>query len=86
MRTTCRIVLGLTLALALPASSSAAPASQPAEPDRFAVSLLDHLSDFLIGVWSDIGCHIDPDGLCQQAPSPQSDIGCHIDPSGACRD
>ncbi|HKH47460.1 MAG TPA: hypothetical protein VKM72_22615 [Thermoanaerobaculia bacterium] len=86
MRTTLRIVLVLTLALALPAGSSAAPGAQP-EPDQSDASfLLDELSRLILGLWSEIGCHIDPDGLCRQAPSPQSDIGCHIDPNGACRD
>jgi hypothetical protein len=82
MRTTFRIILVLTLTLALPAGSIAAPATAPEQP---AASLLDQLSQLLLDVWSEIGCHIDPNGLCRQAPSQQSDIGCHIDPDGACK-
>jgi hypothetical protein len=82
MRTIFRIILVLTLALALPAGSIAAPATPPEQP---AASLVDQLSQLFLDLWSEIGCHIDPDGACRQAPSQQSDIGCHIDPSGACR-
>lgn len=40
---------------------------------------------WLIGLWADEGCIIDPDGLC--APRSVLDEGCIIDPNGggACR-
>lgn len=76
---TARIILILVLAFALPASSFAADLPQAAAPSAF--SILD-AAEFLSGLWNEIGCHINPSGLC---PSSQTDIGCHIDPDGRCR-
>jgi hypothetical protein len=37
--------------------------------------------DFLSSLWSESGCHIDPNGRCI---APQTDEGCRIDPNGGC--
>jgi len=36
--------------------------------------------DFLASLWSESGCHLDPDGC----PAPQTGSGCHLDPNGSC--
>jgi hypothetical protein len=36
--------------------------------------------DFLSSLWSESGCHIDPDGC----PAPRTVEGCHLDPNGGC--
>ncbi|HSS78726.1 MAG TPA: hypothetical protein VLV54_18550 [Thermoanaerobaculia bacterium] len=73
------------------AESRATERAQPGqalEPARF--ELLNQLWNTLRSLWSEEGCHIDPDGRCLTNPSPkppptlQTDTGCHIDPSGIC--
>ena len=87
------ILLLLTALLAVPCASAASPRSGKnirAVPKATAAALLDHMEALLTQVWTKIGCHIDPDGVCRTAPAPtdepqgQSDIGCHIDPNGQC--
>lgn len=85
MRSAIQIIFILILTLALPLRSHAAP-PETAEKASTRTPILEELSRFLIGIWSEIGCHIDPDGRCREAPSQQTDIGCHIDPNGGCRE
>jgi hypothetical protein len=77
-----RIAFILFLAFALPASTFADLPQAAGQDSSSAVSLLEAAAHFLAELWNKIGCHIDPDGLCQ---SSQTDIGCHIDPDGRCR-
>lgn len=78
-----RIAFILFLAFAMPASTFAAGPTQATGQGSFsAVSLLEAAANLLAELWNEIGCHIDPDGLCQ---SSQAEIGCHIDPDGRCR-
>jgi hypothetical protein len=57
-------------ALTLAASLAAAPPT-----------LLDQVRAFLASLWSEEGCHLDPDGGCA---APRVDTGCRIDPNGRC--
>jgi hypothetical protein len=73
----------LVLALTLPWSAAAAPAVE--SPD-----LLSRLWQLLASLWSDSGCHIDPDGRCgddvtaEPPDTSNGDSGCHLDPHGGC--
>ena len=88
-------VLTLGLALTLPWSAAAAPWAglrgarpattlQPSPP-----GLIGQLGTFLVSLWKEEGCIIDPNGcsaaqnggLAAGGPAP---AGCIIDPSGAC--
>lgn len=80
------LVLVLALTLAAPWAAAAAPIAGP--PD-----LLGRLWQLVVSLWSDSGCHIDPNGHCRDTATPEppatgsgenGDIGCHIDPSGGC--
>jgi hypothetical protein len=84
---TLRIAFILIFGLSFSLRSSALPAP---EPTPAGASILDHLEHFLESIWSEIGCHIDPNGQCRAEEPGQSDtqgdIGCHIDPNGGCRE
>lgn len=72
----------LSLLLAAPWSAAEpkerrGPASPPAQ---------SQLWSQLTGLWADIGCVIDPHGVCRDAVASQADIGCVADPGGLCRD
>jgi hypothetical protein len=64
----------LVLALALVPLPALAATTQ-------GTSLLTSLWDWLVGLWADEGCGIDPGGWC--APPPTADEGCGLDPGGS---
>ena len=78
------LVLTLLLAAPIQAGSTRPASSLPA--DSAVKSILIQVGDFLTGIWTRIGCGIDPDGRCEPRPSPTGDLdsGCDIDPSGRC--
>jgi hypothetical protein len=69
---------------------SASPAKKSVAPSQYISSFWSLLACSVFGEetcalvstydFSDIGCHIDPHGVCQVEPA--SDIGCNIDPHG----
>ena len=71
------VCLLLVTVLAVP-WASAAGRTAPAPPDLF-----HRTWSFLMSLWVDEGCHIDPFGLCG-LPQIQPDTGCNVDPSGRC--
>ena len=94
-RTTFRrtvVFLLLTAILAAPGAWAAGPL--PGTPGRAelprALDLAGQLWHWLTGLWSDEGCHLDPDGRCIPQPgagaaaTTQTDSGCHLDPDGRC--
>jgi hypothetical protein len=44
---------------------------------------LGQVWSLLKSVWSEVGCGMDPNGLC--TPAPQTDAGCIMDPNGGCK-
>lgn len=77
-RTAALFVLSVLLAAPW---STAAPRQIPrAAP----APLVSRLWSRLTALWSDIGCILDPSGLCRGSALPQGDIGCILDPGGAC--
>lgn len=76
------IVLVLLVVLAVSAPVSAEPRAVPAvaaDGSRF-----QNLWSFLVRLWSDAGCVLDPlGGSCQNA-TPAVDEGCGLDPLGGC--
>jgi hypothetical protein len=69
----------LALLLAAP-WSAAEPRQHEAQP-----RLWTQLWSSLTAVWGEIGCILDPHGLCRDsAPAGQADIGCGLDPHGGC--
>jgi hypothetical protein len=58
------------------ASSSNAAPRQEREPSSALVQIWNQLAEF----WSDIGCIMDPSGLCRE----RAEIGCGMDPDGHC--
>lgn len=85
-RTLCRITFLFLLAVLLTAPWSAAAESRAAgesTPRAFG-----QVWSWLIALWNDIGCGIDPDGGCRDSSEGgepgQGDIGCIIDPNGGC--
>jgi hypothetical protein len=80
------ILILLALATAPPALPANAlhPALLAAPSAVNAADLLAHLRAWLGGIWTDIGCGIDPDGTHHCPPSGTApNLGCTIDPSGA---
>ena len=77
------VVLVLFAILALPWVSAAGPRQEDGRP---AANLFEQVWSFLTSLWSESGCHIDPDGDCAPEPLPTEDTdeGCHIDPDGRC--
>lgn len=87
-----KIVLVLLATLLIASWASAAPRHGSELPARasgdFAIS--DFFSgawNFLGGVWTKVGCNIDPNGRCISPPTSSplpTKEGCQIDPSGRC--
>ncbi|HWM92757.1 MAG TPA: hypothetical protein VN493_18480 [Thermoanaerobaculia bacterium] len=86
-----KVVVFLLLAiLAVPWASAAGPRTDESRAEKAATLPLEPLSrlwSFLTSIWSETGCHIDPNGRCAPEPRPTSwaDEGCHIDPNGRCK-
>ncbi len=88
-RTILFLLLATTLAAVWTPSASgaqresirSAQAEEGALPEFF-----NRLWSFLRGVEGKDGCHIDPNGRCTPAQSPETQRkdGCHIDPFGRC--
>jgi hypothetical protein len=76
-----KIVLMLALSLLIaPWASAAGTKTEISESFESGLQgLLIEAWSFVSGLWSDSGCHIDPDGRCIRA---EVDSGCHIDPNG----
>ena len=89
-RTILVLMLVVTvLAVALPSSAAGAQRESVrlAQAEEWAVpEFFNRLWSFLRGVEGKDGCHIDPNGRCAtaQSPEPQRKDGCHIDPDGRC--
>jgi hypothetical protein len=84
-------LLALALALLTPWSAQAHPlGSPPAEP---LAGLVAHFTEWIAAWFGDVGCSLDPGGLCHGATGGQSpastdesDVGCSWDPDGGgCR-
>jgi hypothetical protein len=81
-----KIVLFLLVAfLAVPWTAWAAGSPQSDVPGS--PGLVRQVWGLLASLWSEIGCHIDPDGCAQATATPQAPVdhaaeGCNIDPSG----
>jgi|SRR6202035_1873807 len=63
-----------------PRGQAASSAAKPSVPAR--------LWGFLVSLWSDEGCGLDPSGSCKGSLIPtqiHSDAGCGIDPDGSCK-
>ncbi len=76
------IVLVLLVVLTVSAPVSAEPRAVSAVAADG--SLLQNLWSFLVRLWSDAGCVLDPlGGNCQNA-IPMADEGCVMDPLGRC--
>ncbi|HYU33458.1 MAG TPA: hypothetical protein VEW48_14980 [Thermoanaerobaculia bacterium] len=77
----------LVLALLAPLSAQALPlGSPPAEPLE---GLVARLTGWITAFFGDVGCSMDPGGLCHStsvsqppAATDQLDVGCSMDPSG----
>jgi len=83
----------LGAALLAPWASAATPGKpRTAQSAPASSNLLARARSFLLSLWSEEGCMIDPNGRCltdtPQASAPQrlqSEEGCMIDPNGRCR-
>jgi hypothetical protein len=82
-RTLCRITVLFLLAVLLTAPWSAA--AEPRVAEESAPRSFGQAWSWLSALWSEIGCIIDPSGLCRLG-AENLDTGCGIDPSGGCRD
>jgi hypothetical protein len=74
------VLFVLSVLLAAPWSAAAPRQIQKAAP----APLLGQLWSGLTALWNDIGCILDPSGLCRGSAASQSDIGCGADPGGTC--
>jgi hypothetical protein len=74
------VLFVLSVLLAAPWSAAAPRQIPRAAP----APLVSQLWSRLTALWSDIGCGLDPNGLCHGSAASQSDIGCGLDPSGTC--
>jgi hypothetical protein len=75
------LVLVVVLAMSTPVFAEPRAAAATAAED----GIFQSLWSFMIRLWSDEGCTMDPLGRCQQ-DAPTSDAGCVIDPlGGACQ-
>jgi hypothetical protein len=64
-----------------PVAPRSVQAVGPAPP----LELFSYVWSFLRNSISEIGCNIDPNGVCtSQTPRPQTKEGCGIDPDGRC--
>jgi hypothetical protein len=70
----------LTVLLAAPWSAAAPRQAAKAAPAPLVSQLWGRLAVLL----GDIGCIIDPGGVCRGSATPQGDIGCGLDPGGIC--
>jgi hypothetical protein len=79
-----KIVLVLVLSLLIaPWASAAGTKTEISESFESGLQgLLVEAWSFIAILWGDEGCHIDPNGRCEQQTAPLSDTGCHIDPNG----
>jgi len=83
-----RLACGL-LVLSLFAAPTLAAASPAPQTSGLAAGL-SSLWSWVMGLWAEEGCYIDPDGRCrattQSVPSVQDQVdeGCYIDPHGGC--
>jgi hypothetical protein len=85
-------VLVLSLSLGTPLCAAARPGFEAgrAKPEHPApADLVYQLWGWFTGVWSAVGCSIDPGGLClvstggiSTSAEVQEDVGCSIDPGG----
>jgi len=86
------LVLLLTATLAASWTAAAGLGARPVPKAAAPVhqNLLSRARSFLLSLWGEEGCHIDPNGLCITGavqPTPlriDTDSGCHIDPDGLC--
>lgn len=77
------LLLALPILLTLFASPAGAVPLDRALPDLFARGWA-----FLLALWAEEGCSLDPHGRCgiSNAPVPiLSEAGCEVDPHGGCR-
>ena len=79
-----KAVLLLVLTLLVAAPTQATGSRPHGSIPEGGHSILAQVWDFLTGAWAEIGCGIDPNGLCVPRPNPTIDIGCDIDPNGRC--
>jgi len=85
-----RLACGL-LVLSLFATPTLAAASPAPQTSGLAAGL-SSLWSWVLGLWGEEGCYIDPDGRCRAGMSsvpsaPESENGCYIDPDGGgCRE
>jgi hypothetical protein len=75
-------------ALLVPASSFAG-SRKPAAAAPVPGNLFELFCSVLVGLWSESGCKIDPNGQCLAVSGDASsvgkaDTGCSIDPNGRC--
>jgi hypothetical protein len=85
-RLVCALLVTILSTLPLAAAEPAGPA------ERRAAGLaagLSSLWSWLVGLWGENGCYIDPNGCpggTSSTPSvPENENGCYIDPYGGCR-
>ena len=83
----------LVLALLAPSTVEARPSEAPRTDLPASQSVIDHFIGWLMALWGDNGCTMDPDGLCRSgvsmAPvgSDSLDEGCTADQNGGgCRE
>lgn len=82
-RTFGRIAFLFVLAILLAAPWSAA--EWPRSGGDTSPNVFSQAWSWLSSLWSEIGCGLDPNGLCRPAQD-NLEIGCGIDPDGRCRD
>lgn len=77
------ILLLLALAFMAPWHAAAEAADGPAaSPGWQPWELAEQLWNAFLGLWSDNGCLIDPNGAC--GAGSQAESGCTVDPDGRC--
>lgn len=81
------MLLLLSFALAVPAVSAADLETQSTrQAGQSSSAFLERLWQLFTGLWSDVGCRLDPLGSCsagsEEPPQSDTDAGCHIDPLG----
>src|SRR5215212_9359822 len=88
--------LSVLLVLALlfsPWAAEAWPSKAPRADAAASESILNDFIGWLVALWGDVGCTMDPDGRCRTgagttpAGSEGLDVGCTMDPNGSgCRE
>ncbi len=88
-------LLALALLSASPALSQGRPGTAPPSTASFTEAVLGFLPDFLVRLWGEEGCRLDPYGAaCRQATTTSThrrpltavwaEAGCGLDPYGRC--